>query len=389
MSGNNLLVAHGGGPTAVINASLAGTVAEAQIQKGVGRIFAARRGVQGVLANDLVELTGLSAAELERLARTPASAIGSCRHKVSETDYERIESTLRANNIGYFLYNGGNDSMDTCLRLSRAMADIAVAGIPKTIDNDLAGTDHSPGFGSAARYYAVSAAELCLDVLALSIHVSVMEVMGRNAGWLCAATTLAGEAGPEGPRFVLVPEKPVEEDRFLAAIEEQWKRSPGFVVAVSEGAVDRSGRQLGAEGGTESVDPFGHNLPGGAATYLAGLIRNRLGIRARSEKPGLLGRASALLVSDTDRYEAREAGSAAVRELLSGNSGFMVGLERISDNPYRIRTVRVPLSDVANVERMLPDRFIDEPGMQIRPEFAEYCRPLLGREPYPDYFALR
>ncbi len=389
MSARNLLVAHGGGPTAVMNASLAGTVAEAQRQGAVDRIFAARRGIEGVVANDLVELTSMSGAELERLSQTPATAIGSCRHKVTEADFALVAATLRTNGIGYFLYNGGNDSMDTCLKLSERMDDIAVAGIPKTIDNDLAGTDHSPGFGSAARYYAVSTAELCLDVRALSIHVSVLEIMGRNAGWLCAAATLAGEAGPDAPRFVLVPERPLDEERFLASVEKEWSRSQGFVVVVSEGMVSAGGRELGAEGGVESVDSFGHRLPGGAAAYLAALIRTRLGIRSRSEKPGLLGRASAVLVSDTDRLEAREAGAAAVRELSTGNHGFMIGFRRVSNKPYSVQTVRVPLSDVANVERKLPDGYIGDDGMSITPKFAEYCRPLLGPSPYPDYFVLR
>lgn len=388
MSTVNLLVAHGGGPTAVINASLAGVVGEAKRQRSVGKILAARGGIEGVLKGDLVELD-LSSSDLEKLKRTPASAIGSCRYKVGEGDYETIAKVLRSNGIGYFLYTGGNDSMDTCLKLAEHAPDCQVAGVPKTIDNDLAGTDHSPGFGSAARYIAVSTAELCLDIRALNNQISVLEVMGRNAGWLAASASLARSLDPAFPAMILVPERSFEEAPFLAAAEKRWKEGRGFVVVVSEGLVDSTGAALGAEGGKESVDAFGHSLPGGAALYLAALIRSRLGLRTRSEKPGLLGRASRLLVSEIDLAEAELSGIESVKGLCDGKSGFMIGFRRLSSSPYRMEPVRIDLREVANVERKLPASYLTADGLGVTKEFEAYCRPLIGPDPLADYWLLR
>lgn len=388
MSKANLLVAHGGGPTAVINASLAGVLAEAKRQRSVGKIFAARGGIEGVLKGDLIELD-LSSADLEKLKRTPASAIGSCRYKVGEQDYETIAGVLRSKGIGYFLYTGGNDSMDTCLKLAEHAPDCLVAGVPKTIDNDLAGTDHSPGYGSAARYIAVSTAELCLDIRALNIQISVLEVMGRNAGWLAASASLARSLDPSFPAMILVPERPFEEAPFLAAAEKRWKEGKGFVVVVSEGLVDSNGNALGAERGKESVDAFGHALPGGAALYLASLIRSKLGLRTRSEKPGLLGRVSRLLVSEIDLEEAELSGIESVKGLCEGKSGFMIGFKRLSSSPYRMEAVRIDLREVANVERKLPPSYIAPDGMDVTPAFADYCRPLIGPDPLRDYWLIR
>ncbi|HUZ17705.1 MAG TPA: diphosphate--fructose-6-phosphate 1-phosphotransferase [Spirochaetia bacterium] len=389
MATRNLLVAHGGGPTAVINASLAGVLREASRQKSVGRVFAARGGIEGVLKGDLMEIGGLGRRELELLKRTPSSAIGSCRYKVGEGDYEAIAKVLHSFGIGYFLYTGGNDSMDTCLKLAERAPDCLVAGVPKTIDNDLAGTDHSPGFGSAARYIAVSTAELCLDIRALNIQISVLEVMGRNAGWLAAAASLARSLDPGFPAMILAPERPFDEEAFLGEVQKRWKAGGGFVVVASEGLTDPTGTALGAEGGKESVDAFGHALPGGVALYLASLIRRRLGVRARSEKPGLLGRASRSLVSEVDLDEAELSGIESVRGLCEGQSGFMVGFKRVSSAPYQIAAARVDLHSVANVERKLPTAYITSDGMNVTPEFDTYCRPLIGADPLADYWLLR
>ncbi len=388
MSSANLLIAHGGGPTAVINASLAGVVGEAQAQPGVRRIFGARHGIEGVLVDDLLDLTELTAAELTRLERTPSSAIGSCRYKVGETDYDRIAEVLRSRDIGYFLYNGGNDSMDTCLHMSEQMGDVRVAGIPKTIDNDLAGTDHAPGFGSAARYYAVSTAELCLEASALGIQVSVLEVMGRNAGWLAASASLARALDPRFPLLILTPERRFERERFLAAVASVWKSTRGFVVVASEGLSGPDGQVLGTSGGRESIDAFGHKMPGGVGEYLAGLLRSELGVRARAEKPGLLGRASSVLTSEVDRREALLCGRHAVSRLCSGASGFMVGLRRTSVGGYDVEPVLVDLAEVANVERTLPDEYIRDDGLDVSSSFADYCLPLIGEEPFGSYLRL-
>ncbi len=385
----HLLVAHGGGPTAVINASLAGIITEARRHPRIGKIFAARGGIEGVLKDDLIDLTDIPAESLEKLKRTPSSAIGSCRYKVGEKDYPRIVEVLRTRGIGYFLYTGGNDSMDTSLKLSGLQADCLVAGVPKTIDNDLAGTDHSPGFGSAARFIAVSTAEVCLDIRALNNQVSVLEVMGRNAGWLAAASTLAGELDSEFPKIILTPERPFDEERFLTAVEAAWKERRTVVIVASEGLRSRDGNPLGTEGGAASVDSFGHALPGGVSHHLAALISGKAGIRARSEKPGLLGRASLALVSEVDRAESELAGSEAVRRLCDGESGFMIGFRRVSDEPYRVEPVSVPLTEVANVERLLPASYLTSDGFHMNEQFSRYCRPLMGGDPFGGYFLLR
>jgi 6-phosphofructokinase 1 len=253
-------------------------------------------------------------------------------------------------------------------------------GIPKTIDNDLAGTDHCPGFGSAARYYAVSTVELSLDVRALPIHVVVLETMGRNAGWLAASCSLAGEIAELGPELTLLPERPLEEEVFLEAVRRRWERGGGFVVAASEGVTGTDGRPLVESTHAAGVDGFGHRLPGGVGQHLADLITERLGIRARAEKPGLLGRVSRLLVSEVDREEALEVGAAAVRAALDGESGVMVALERVSSEPYACRTTLASLTEVAGVERRMPDRHIRADGMGVDPAFLDYARPLVGGE---------
>jgi 6-phosphofructokinase 1 len=376
----NLLVAHGGGPTAVINASLAGVIGEARRSGDVDRILAARHGIEGLLRGEVIDLTGLGDADLERLARTPGSAIGSCRYRVAEQDHPRIARALEELGAGFFFYNGGNDSMDTCARVAALDTDARIVGIPKTIDNDLARTDHCPGFGSAARYYAVSAAELALDVRALPIHVVVLETMGRNAGWLAASCALAREIEGLDPEMILLPERPFDEEAFLEAVRRHWERGRGFVIAASEGVAGADGRPLVESTHAAGVDGFGHRLPGGVGQYLADLITERLDIRARAEKPGLLGRVSQLLASEVDRREALEVGRAAARAAAEGMSGVMVALQRVSSEPYSSRTVLVPLDEVANVERRMPDRYIRADGLGVEAEFLDYVRPLVGGE---------
>lgn len=383
----NVLIAHGGGPTAVINASLAGVLSVARADPRVGRVYGARHGIEGVLSGDLIHLTDLTGDDIELLARTPGSAIGTCRYKVTEEDHRTILKTLEDNNIEIFLYNGGNDSMDTCLQVSRLTDRVRVLGIPKTIDNDLAATDHCPGFGSAARFFAVSALELALDVEALGIHVSVLEVLGRNAGWLTAATSLADEIGGAGPRMVLLPEVAFNEERFLDTVKTLWDRGRGFVIAASEGLAGTDGTPLVEERRGAAVDAFGHSLPGNVSHHLAALIRDRLGIRARSEKPGLVGRVSRATVSEVDRGEALEVGAAALRAALNGNSGAMVSITRPSESPYRSGTELVPLEEVANAERLMPAEYIDAEHFATTDRFTEYAIPLLS-PPFPRYFRL-
>lgn len=382
MERHNLIIAQGGGPTAVINASLAGVVSEAQKHPEIDRIYAGHHGIEGMMKEDFIDVTDMSAEDIDRLARTPSSAVGSCRYKVSEKDHDRIIEVLRKNNIKYFFYNGGNDSMDTCNKVSRIAGDIKVIGVPKTIDNDLAVTDHCPGFGSAARFAAIATLEYGLDIRALPIHVGVIEIMGRNAGWLTAATALARTQGFDAPHLIYMPERTFSREQFIADVKAaQAKYGYGIVVAVSEGVCYENGEPVADSG---MVDGFGHKIPGGTAQALSNILLQE-GIKSRAEKPGLTGRASKLTVADCDREEAIKAGELAVKAAVAGKSGYMVGYKRLSSQPYQIDYEMIELEKVANVENLLPDSFINEAGNDVTEAFVDYCKPLIGGE-LEDYF---
>lgn len=382
----NILVAHGGGPTPVMNSSLRGVIEGAREAGNLGKLYAARFGAEGILINDLIDLTDVSASEVERLSFTPASAIGSCRRKLTEADHPAILSCIRENRIDCLLYNGGNDSMDTCLKLSllaeRSNMDLSVMGIPKTIDNDLAVTDHSPGYGSAARYAAVSSAEVGADASALPIHVVVMELMGRNAGWITAAAQL-GAASSRCEMMTLLPEQLLDEQSFLAEVEKRFARGRGLLVAVSEGVCGKDGKPLSDTG---LRDGFGHTIAGGTAQYLSDLIIQKLKIKSRSEKPGLLGRSSMALVSESDREEAYRVGREAAQAALRSQTGSMVALRAERSPRYRAELFLAPLCEVANAEKKFPLSWID--GWDIGDAFSDYCLPLLGGE-LPVYAHLR
>jgi 6-phosphofructokinase 1 len=382
MEQHNLIIAQGGGPTAVINASLAGVVSEAQKHPEIDRIYAGHHGIEGMMNEDFVDVTDMTAEDIVRLARTPSSAVGSCRYKVTEKDHDRIIEVLRKHNIKYFFYNGGNDSMDTCNKVSKIAGDIKVIGVPKTIDNDLAVTDHCPGFGSAARFAAVATLEYGLDIRALPIHVGIIEIMGRNAGWLTAATALARTQGFDAPHLIYMPERVFSKEQFIADVKAaQEKHGYGIVVAVSEGVCYEDGSPVADSG---MVDGFGHKIPGGTAQALSNILLQE-GIKSRSEKPGLTGRASKLTVADCDREEAFKAGELAVKAAVEGKSGYMVSYNRVSTEPYQIDYELVELEKVANVENLLPDNFISEAGNDVTDAFVEYCKPLIGGE-LEDYF---
>lgn len=382
----NILVAHGGGPTPVMNSSLQGVIEGVRAAASGSKLLAGRFGADGILQNDLIDLTNLSEHTISRLAHTPATAIGSCRTKITEADYPRVLETLRKNNIHGLLYNGGNDSMDTCHKLSK-MAEksgygLSVMGIPKTVDNDLAGTDHSPGYGSAARFSAIAAAEVGADASALPIHVVVMEFMGRNAGWITAAASL-GEQISRCPMITLLPETPLDITALLAAVERKFSQGNGLLIAVSEGVRTPEGK-LFAESGI--VDGFGHTILGGAAQRLSDLIIEELGIRSRSEKPGLLGRASMPYVSTVDREEAYAVGREAAEAILRNESGSMVALEAHRNEGYAYSLTMAPLELVANEEKKFPVEWIEDWG--IAEEFSAYCLPLLGPD-LPEFAHLR
>ena len=385
--GKNILVAHGGGPTAVINCSLQGVVEAARSAGFDGSIYAARFGAEGILAGDLIDLTNVPAATIARLSHTPASAIGSCRRKLTDADYPTVLETLKRFDVGYFFYNGGNDSMDTCHKVNELAKkeglDVRVIGIPKTMDNDLDLTDHCPGFGSAARYAALSAAELALDASGLPIHVVVLELMGRNAGWVTAASALAGRL-TGCPVLTYLPEVPVDEDRMLADVERTYAQGKGLLVTVSEGLCGLDGKPLADTG---IVDGFGHTVPGGTAQHITDRIIQKLGLKSRAEKPGLLGRASIPYQSSTDRAEAYAVGQYAVEAALKGESGYMVAINAVRTPAYRADLSLVPLAKVANVEKKFPLEWIAD-GNQIADAFFDYAMPLMG-ESFPEYALLR
>ena len=373
----NMLIAHGGGPTPVINSSLLGAVREAKLHGEIETIYGARFGAEGILAGDLIDLGKFADEDLALLAKTPASALGSCRRKLTDADYPAVLECFKKFNIRYFFYNGGNDSMDTCNKIYNLSVEtgyeLRVIGIPKTIDNDLDVTDHCPGFGSAAKYAAVSALELAQDVSALPIHVVVMEMMGRNAGWITAASALYADLMP-CEHLVYLPEVAFDKEKFLAAVKEKWAKGRGLLVTISEGIHYADGSPVADSG---VVDGFGHKVPGGAAQALSDMIMQETGLKSRSEKPGLLGRVSVALMSEIDQKEAEEAGACAVRSAVEGKTGFMVGFET-TRNPYASKTILIPLEKVANAEKKFPLEWIGEDGASIKPEFKAYCEPLLG-----------
>ena len=372
----NMLIAQGGGPTPVINSSLLGAVREAKRHpEAIEKIYGARFGAEGILAGDLIDLGEVPDERLELLARTPASAIGSCRRKLTDADYPAVLDCFRQHNIRYFFYNGGNDSMDTCNKVYQLAVEsgyeLHVIGIPKTIDNDLAVTDHCPGFGSAAKYAAASALELSQDAAALPIHVVVMEMMGRNAGWITASALFSGLMPCE--HLVYLPETDFDKDEFLAAVKEKWAKGRGLLVTVSEGIHYAGGAPVADSG---IVDGFGHKVPGGAAQTLSDMIMNELGLKSRSEKPGLLGRTSVALMSEVDRDEAELAGATAVRAAVEGETGYMVGFRTEREPEYKSETILVPLAEVANAEKTFPLEWITPGG--VTDEFRSYCLPLIG-----------
>lgn len=388
----NVVIAQGGGPTAVINASLYGIVSEALERLGdSARIWGARGGIAGVLASRWLDLRQPGRQLWERIRLSPGSALGSCRKMLTSEEAGQALRVLRANDVRYFFYIGGNDSMDTALKMTQAARsagyEMYIAGIPKTIDNDLPLTDHCPGFGSAARYIAQSAVDLGADIRSLPTPVSVLEVMGRNAGWLTAATVLARKDSDDAPHLIYVPEVPLSAGKFLSDVKEVYARQGWVVAAVSEGVKDEAGRSWGAVRGEAAIDGFGHALPGDVAATLAGLVTRELGLRARSEKPGLCGRACALMASAVDRREAEEAGRSGFVRASEGHTGFMVTIRRECDDPYTAGYGAAPLEDVANVERPLPPEYLNAERNGIEAKYLAYVAPLAG-EPLLRYARL-
>ena len=374
----NLLIVHGGGPTAVINASLYGAIREAKKHAEVTHIYAAKNGTGGLLKKEFIDLTNISDAQLELLLQTPGSAIGTSRDQLEQPEYERMADILRELQIDGVLMNGGNGTMDTCGKLYKTCRakglDVHVMGIPKTMDNDLAVTDHSPGYGSAARYIAQSVREVCADVRGLPIHVVVVEASGRNAGWITAASSLAGEDGGDGPDLIYVPERAFDKDKFIEDVRELLKHKSGIVVVASEGLHDKDGVPI-----VPPIFKVGRaTYFGDVSSYLANLVIQRLGYKARGEKPGLLGRASITMESPVDRDEAILAGEVSCRALIAGETGKMAAFRRVSTEPYRVEPFLVNIDEVMMHEKKLPDNFINAEGNGVTEEFRNWARPLIG-----------
>lgn len=389
----NLIVGQSGGPTAVINSSLAGVVLEALEHDEIEEIFGMVHGVEGLLKEDILDLGRQPAAVIEGLRSTPSAALGSCRHKLKDSDYERLLRVLRAHDIRYFLYIGGNDSADTAWRLGRLARergyDLRVMSVPKTIDNDLVETDHCPGYGSVSRWLATAVRDAGLDTEAIGVvdTIKVIETMGRNTGWITASTALARDHEDAAPHLIYLPERPLVRERFLADVERVYRRLGYAVITVCEGLKDERGEYITASGKAVDTDKFGHKQLGGVAATLCNMIAEGLKIKARWDKPGTIQRVSMLAASPVDLEEAFAVGRAAVRHAVEGRDGHMVTLVRESDDPYRWTTGLAPLEKVANAERRVPDDFISPDGNDVTAAFLAYARPLIGG-PLPPYARL-
>jgi ATP-dependent phosphofructokinase / diphosphate-dependent phosphofructokinase len=393
MAPKNALYAQSGGVTAVINASACGVIEAARAHPDkIGKVYAGRNGIIGALAEDLVDTSQESASAIALLRSTPSGAFGSCRYKLKSVDanrreYERLIEVFKAHDIGYFFYNGGGDSADTCFKVSQLSGSmgypIQAIHVPKTVDNDLPITDCCPGFGSVAKYVAVSALEASFDVRSMaktSTKVFVLEVMGRHAGWIAAAGGLIADEGI--PVVVLFPEIPFDEPKFTERVGALVKEHGFCTVVVSEGCHHPDGTFLAEQG---SKDAFGHAQLGGAAPVVAGIVRRALGHKFHWAVADYLQRAARHIASKTDVQQAYEVGAAAVNLALEGHNAVMPTIERVSDTPYAYRIGMAPLADVANVEKFMPRSFITEDGFGITEACKTYLRPLIQGEDYPQY----
>src|SRR6478735_3775178 len=389
----NAFYAQSGGVTAVINASAAGVIETARANPDrIGTVYAGRNGIIGALTEDLIDTSQESAASIALLRSTPAGAFGSCRYKLKSVDanrreYERLIEVFKAHDVGYFFYNGGGDSADTCYKVSQLSESmgypIQAIHVPKTVDNDLPITDCCPGFGSVAKYVAVSALEASFDVRSMaktSTKVFVLEVMGRHAGWIAAAGGLIEDEGI--PVVVLFPEIPFDEKKFTARVEALVKKHGYCTVIVSEGAHHPDGTFLAEQG---SKDAFGHAQLGGAAPVVAGMVNRALKYKFHWAVADYLQRAARHIASKTDATQAYEVGAAAVGMALDGHNAVMPAIERVSDKPYKYRIGMANLVDVANVEKFMPRDFITEDGFGITEACKRYLRPLIQGEDYPQY----
>ena len=395
MTVKNAFYAQSGGVTAVINATACGLIQEARRHPDrIGKVFAGRDGIIGALTENLIDTSLESDEDIARLRSTPGGAFGSCRYKLKSLEdhraqYERLIEVFKAHDIGYFFYNGGNDSMDTAWKVSQIAEKmgypVVCVGVPKTVDNDLPLTDCCPGFGSVAKYVATSIREAGYDVASMaktSTKIFVLEVMGRHAGWITAACGLAAENVGEPPHILLFPEVPFDPERYLARVQQCVEQYGYCTVAVSEGLSDASG-QLIAESGTK--DAFGHSQLGGVGQMVAQLVKDRLGYKYHWALADYLQRSARHLASRTDLEQAHALGVAAVDLALAGKNAVMATINRLADAPYRWEIGDAPLKDIANVERKMPAEFITADGFHITDACRTYLQPLIEGEDPPPY----
>ena len=394
--GKNAIVGQSGGPTSVINASLAGVFQACQ-RRGAPHVYGMRNGVAGLLERRVVDLSAelRSALEIELLKRTPSSYLGSCRYKLPDPaadagdTYEKLFTILKELDIGYFFYIGGNDSMDTICKLSDYAksigSDIRFMGVPKTIDNDLMVTDHTPGYGSAAKYIGVVMKELARDATVYGTnYVTIVEIMGRNAGWLTAAASLAKAEDCEGVDMICLPEIPFNVDRFIEKVARMQKDKASVVIAVSEGVKLHDGRYVcELADDARFVDAFGHKSLTGTARYLSNQVAAALGTKTRSIELSTLQRCASHMTSRTDITEAFQVGGAAAKAAFEGHTGEMIALKRLSNDPYQCTTEPHDVHEVANFEKKVPLEWINDDHTAMNPAFLAYARPLIQAELTP------
>jgi len=389
----NLLVAQSGGPTAVINASVAGVVQEARRHRCLSQVYGGRNGIFGILNEQLIDLGQERPENIEALKHTPAAALGTCRYKIdfkkkpekAAREMDRLFQVFQAHDIRYFLYAGGNDSQDTADKLHQEAVrrgyEMRIIGIPKTIDNDLPETDHCPGFGSVVKYNACTVMEVAADVSSMATDdgsCCIIEVMGRSAGWIAAGTVLAKRAPNDAPHIILLPEIPFNEEAFLAKVTATVQAIHYCIVVVGEGLKNPDGSEYSAD--KTRLDAFGHPVLSGAADRLAEVVYGRLNTKTRSVKLGYAQRCAAHYASATDAVEAAACGEAAVRAAVEGKSGFMVKIVRQGGPVYSSTTGLQPLSDIANVEHLLPRDWVSADGFMPNEKFVQYARPLIEGE---------
>ena len=387
------MVAQSGGPTAVINSSIAGVISEAGRHECIEEIYGGMNGVYGILQENLIDIGEENTKSIQALKHTPGAALGTCRYKINfkknpeqaEKDMNRLFEIIKAHNIRYFFYAGGNDSQDTTnkvhLEAAKRGYDIRAIGVPKTIDNDLPHTDHTPGYGSVIKYNATTVMEVGADLRGQATDEGsccIIEVMGRAAGWIAAGTVLAKEQEDDPPHIILLPEIPFNETKFLVKAMDTVTKNGYCIVVVGEGLKDTEGNEIGAD--KTKLDAFGHPVLAGAAERLAEIVEPALNLKTRTVKLGYAQRAAAHYASQTDVDEAFACGEAAVRAAIEGQSGFMVKLVRESDKPYKWTTGLQPLEDIANQEALIPREWINEDGWLPNEKFEKYARPLIQGE---------